>query len=169
MKLTPTASAAANMIAQGEMDSMIREANMVLPVKQATRELGAKLAADLDAALLEAIERHLGVALTDVETIRGRLTLHPDLPPRRRITLCAACAGNVDDGVAIYTMPPILPCEKCGSFSEDRHVFESDPSQTREPYGETYALDGVPILWAGPVKLENDGSNMKAGRSLRAL
>lgn len=35
--------------------------------------------------------------------------------------------------------------------------------------GETYHLDGVPILWRGPVALERDGDEMRASQTLKHL
>jgi len=37
----------------------------------------------------------------------------------------------------------------------------------KEDRGETYAMDGKAILWAGPVRVERDGDNMKASRGFK--
>lgn len=35
--------------------------------------------------------------------------------------------------------------------------------------GETYCLDGVPLLWAGPVSTTREGDTVRAERQLRQL
>jgi hypothetical protein len=47
------------------------------------------------------------------------------------------------------------------------------PTQAEDERGTVYAMDGVPILWAGPVRLERQGGpgdeRMSAHRPLRHL
>lgn len=49
------------------------------------------------------------------------------------------------------------------------HCYPDRPDTPAEERGETYVLDGTPILWAGPVRLERDGMEMKGVRALRHL
>lgn len=49
------------------------------------------------------------------------------------------------------------------------HCYPDRPDKPAEERGETYVLDGIAILWAGPVQLERDGMEMKGVRSLRHL
>ncbi|MDB5731039.1 MAG: hypothetical protein JWQ03_934, partial [Variovorax sp.] len=53
-----------------------------------------------------------------------------------------------------------------------RLTVQSDPNHTpAEERGETYAMDGEAILWAGPVKIEQFGDegdeHMRCSRALR--
>jgi hypothetical protein len=96
-----------------------REAALVLPRKQATRDLARALQADLDRELSTAVGRALGVELTD---------------PRQQL---------------------------------EGHAFECVTVEGEE--GETYMMDGVPILWAGPITLDDDGDEMAMRRELRHL
>ena len=108
------------------LDAVMQEAAMRMPIKDAMKELGARLSLELDDNLRKAIERRLGEPLTDPAILEGRLTVHPD--------------------------------------------GQDIPEAER---GETYALDLVPILWVGPVKLEREGDasgyHMKGSRQLRHL
>lgn len=47
------------------------------------------------------------------------------------------------------------------------HAFECVTVQAEE--GDTYCLDGVPILWAGPVTTEDDGEQVRVHRAIRHL
>jgi formylmethanofuran dehydrogenase subunit B len=38
-----------------------------------------------------------------------------------------------------------------------------------EDEGTTYCVDGVPVLWAGPVSMERDGNMMHGERKIRQL
>lgn len=98
-----------------------------IPLKDARRECAKALQDQLDAALKDAIERHLGVPLVNEAQVRGRLTLHGDVFTANR---------------------------------EQLAVYER---------GETYAMEGVPILWAGPVKIEHVDDEVRATRHLRHL
>lgn len=117
MKLNPIATAVNGQIAVIEFDAIQRAAAEKLPLKDAHRTLAKKLTEDLDAALLVAVEAHLGEPLTDPEILRGRLT-------------------NV--------------------------TVEGEE-------GETYCLDGVPLLWAGPVSTTREGDTVRAERKLQQL
>ncbi|HYE70955.1 MAG TPA: hypothetical protein VD932_05455 [Aquabacterium sp.] len=44
---------------------------------------------------------------------------------------------------------------------------KTDPD--RPEAGETYAIDGVDILWAGQIHVEQDGTKLRAGRDIRQL
>lgn len=74
MKLNPVAAAVNGQIAVIEWSAIERAAAEKLPLKEAHRTLAKKLTEDLDAALLVAVEAHLGEPLTDPEILRGRLT-----------------------------------------------------------------------------------------------
>lgn len=100
-----------------DWERIAREAAEKIPLKDATRELMHKLTADLDAALLAAVERYLGHPLTDPEIVLGRLT-------------------NV--------------------------TIEGEE-------GETYCMDGVPLLWAGPPVIERVGDTLKGDRKFLLL
>jgi hypothetical protein len=118
----PTAMAQALMAqstteADVAFEKMLHEANRVLPIKHATKELKQKLDEDLGAAMQLAIERVQGRPLEDLAEVEGRLSIVRE---------------DGDDG-------------------------------------DTYLLDETPILWAGPIKLQRDGDDMSASRSLRIL
>lgn len=120
VKRSLIATAAAATLAVVTLEGAEREVAMRIPAKEAMRELATKLQADLDAALLEAIEAHLGEPLTDPATLVGRfmVTREPG-----------------EDGVA----------------------------------GDVYSVDGVPILWAGPIGIERVVDDMKGTRTLRQI
>ena len=42
-------------------------------------------------------------------------------------------------------------------------------TQTQGEEGETYRIDTVPILWAGPIGLSREGDEMRGGRVLKHL
>jgi hypothetical protein len=107
--------------AEPEQDdaAAVLEANLVLPRKQANRDLARMLQADLDHELAAAIGRALGAPLTDA-------------------------AAQLEG-----------------------HTFECQVVAGQEE--ETYLLDGVPILWAGPVTYEDDGEQVSVARPLKHL
>lgn len=107
---------------EAELEAAARIAAERMPIKDAMKQIGEQLAADLDANLQDAVQRCLGVPMTDPEVVRGRLHCYPDHPDK--------------------------------------------PAEER---GETFVLDGIAILWAGPVRLEREGDTMKGVRSLRHL
>lgn len=76
MKLNLIASACAAIVDKAERDALARDAAYVLPLKQAMRDLHAKLAADFERELRIAIERQLGHPVDDPEILRGRLRIH---------------------------------------------------------------------------------------------
>jgi hypothetical protein len=107
-------------LAQEQDDAAaVREANLVLPRKQANRDLARMLQADLDRELAVALGRALGTPLTD---------------PAAQL---------------------------------EGHTFECQVVAGHEE--ETYLLDGVPILWAGPVTYEDNGEQVSVARPLKHL
>lgn len=116
-----------------QLNAAIAEAALVLPGKQAIREIGQNLADDLDA--------HLDTAL------RRALDVGPE------VDLLALVAAHVFE---------LVPD---GAFTEEGEFI---PLHDR---GETYVLDGRPILWAGPVTLERtnegDAVQVRGARKIR--
>lgn len=116
-----------------QLDTAIREAALVLPGKQAVREIAQNLAADLD--------EHLNAAL------RTALKLGPG------DDTVQAIAGH-----AFEVVPD-------GAFDETGAFI---PPEQR---GETYVLDGEPLLWAGPVELsrtdEGEDVQVRGARKIR--
>jgi hypothetical protein len=77
-KLRPVSAAIGTAIAIVELSAAEREVALRLPIKEAQRELAKNLAKDLDAALLEAVQRYLGRPIETEADVRGHLTVHPD-------------------------------------------------------------------------------------------
>jgi hypothetical protein len=63
------------MDADAAFDLALRDANLKLPIKHATKELKAKLEEDLGTALRVAIERLWGREMESPEEVAGRLTI----------------------------------------------------------------------------------------------
>ena len=72
MRFNPISAASKSVIQ--EMTAIEREVAMKIPAKEAAREVGRRLQADLDAALQVAVERYLGHPITDPTILVGRLT-----------------------------------------------------------------------------------------------
>lgn len=123
-ELSPVAKAAALASVDDTLKRMLERAAEKdrsldkVAVGIAFEELKALLAADLENALAEAIEKHLAIELTDpaVQLADHRLV---------------------------------------AEFGEDGQ--------------ETYLLDGVALLWAGPVTVARNGDEMAAHRTLKHL
>lgn len=92
------------------------------PHQAALEQLGTRLAAELDDAIIEALARHLK------RPIRGSAEL-----------------------------------QELASLLQQK----ADPAHPEA--GETYAIDGVEILWAGPIHVEQEGTKLRAGREIRQL
>lgn len=78
---SPIAAAAAAQIMVVELDAVVREAALKLPIKEAIRECGPAVAEQVSAELLRAVNRFRGAPLAtsqELEAFTNRLTLHPD-------------------------------------------------------------------------------------------
>lgn len=117
-----------------QLNAAVREAALVIPGKQAVREIANNLAADLDA--------HLDSA------IRTALKLGPD----------ADVVAAMEQGHTWELVPD-------GAFDDAGAFIPMDER------GETYVLDGEPLLWAGPVELtrtdNGDDVQVRGQRKIR--
>jgi hypothetical protein len=103
-------------------DEQVRQAALVIPRKQAMREIADALARQLEDQLRAAIECYLGGPVADPQVLAGRLEV-------------------VSDG-------------------EDALQAER---------GVTYGLDGVALLWLGPVQLVEEGGELRGHQQIRHL
>jgi hypothetical protein len=109
-RLAPIAAAGTLTAVQAQLSAAeaaaIQEANLVLPVRDAVRELAEKLVTDRDQVLQACLVAHLG-EMPELAALDGRLTRHPD-----RITdpaNPADVAGEVwaVDGVPLLHTGPV--------------------------------------------------------------